>query len=205
MKVLAFDLGKVIFDFDYTVALERITQKGASIQEILCELYENNFGLDFEKGLISGKQFYHNFKNRFNVDIDYAEFKYIWSDIFSPNNEVITLIKQLKNIWPIYLISNINEFHFEFLHRNYPQIFALFNQLILSFKVKSVKPEKAIYEELKRISGKNFEHIVYIDDREDLIAEAKLLHMHCIQFKGVEELIQQLNRLGITIPTENKN
>ena len=197
MKVFAFDLGRVIFHFDYTIALKRIKEKGASVEKILHQLYENDFGLDFEKGLVSNRQFYLNFKNEFNVELDYEEFKDIWSDIFSPNHDVIDLIKRLKKNYPIYLISNINDLHFEFLHERYPQVFSLFNGLILSFKVKSVKPEKRIFEELKRTAGEEFENIIYIDDRQDLIDAAKPLDLQCIQFINLEQLTKQLNSLGI--------
>lgn len=197
MKVLAFDLGKVIFDFDYSSALERIKNKGASVEEILRELYENDFGLDFEKGLVSPEEFYLDFKSKFNAVLDYAEFKDIWSDIFIPNHDVINLVKELRKIHPTYLISNINALHFEFLNARYPEVFALFTRLILSYKVKSVKPEKQIYEELRKTAGTDYQNIIYIDDRDDLITKAKLLDLQCIRFENIKQLIEELSYLGV--------
>ena len=150
MKVFAFDLGRVIFGFDYTLALERIKDKGASTEKILAALMEGNFGIDYEKGLLSSHEFYCDFTERFASKVTFDEFKNIWSDIFWPIPETIELIKHLKKNYPIYLISNINELHHQHLHSKYPQVFDLFNGLILSYKVKSVKPEAAIYESLRK-------------------------------------------------------
>jgi len=44
-KVFAFDLGKVLFDFDYNIALEKIKDKiGLPMEEVIKELFDNDFG-----------------------------------------------------------------------------------------------------------------------------------------------------------------
>lgn len=205
MKCFAFDLGKVLFDFDYTIALDRLENKiKISRQEILDEIFLKDFTSDFEKGLISSRDFYEKFKLKFITSIAYEEFADIWCDIFSPNPEMIDLVEKISLLYPTYLISNINELHFEYLYKKYPEIFAHFDKLILSFKVKSLKPEKKIYEELKKLSGYNYEDIIYIDDRHDLIHEAKQLKIACIHFSNFTNLIASLNELKIMIPGDEE-
>lgn len=205
MKCFAFDLGRVLFDFDYSIALNKIKNKiGVSPEKIIHELFYNKFADSFEKGLISGYDFYLKFKQEFLVSIEYEEFIEIWCDIFSPKYEVIDLVDRLRVIYPVYLISNINELHFNFLHEKYPKIFSLFDGLILSFKTKSMKPEKEIYAQLKKVSGKDYEHITYIDDREDLINEAKGLNLNCIRFFNFEQLRTELLMAKIVIPDDDE-
>lgn len=200
MYTFAFDLGRVLFDFDFNIALDKMKSKlNSSPEQIIEELFYKDFGTDFEKGLISSYEFYLKFKNSFNADIAYSEFTDIWCDIFSANTEVIALAKKLKKAYPIYLISNINKLHFEFLYQKHSDVFSLFNELILSYKVKSVKPEKKIYEYLKTICENNFENIIYIDDRQDLIAAAKKFNLKCIQFIDIHQLLLDLKNLGISI------
>ena len=55
-------------------------------------------------------------------------------------------------------------------------------------------------EELKKVSGENYENIVYIDDREDLISQARNLNLQCIKFTGSEKLIVELNLFNVAIP-----
>lgn len=198
MKCIAFDLGRVVFDFDYRIALKELNGKlKARSEEVIESLFYNNFALDFEKGLVSSVDFYKRFKNTFGVAANYEEFVSLWCAIFSPNKNVIGLIRKLKIHYPLYLISNINELHFNYLYGEYTNIFSLFDGLILSFKIKSVKPEKKIYDELKTTSGYNASDILYIDDRQELIAAAEALQFICIRFINYQKLLDDLKRLHV--------
>lgn len=197
-KTFAFDLGGVLFGFDYTIALSKIENKmEASIDEVIDRLYLKDFGLNFEKGLLSSEQFYLNFKEAFGATLNFDEFVDAWCDIFYPQVQVIDLVRNLKGKYPIYLISNINQLHFEFLYNRFAQVFDVFDGLILSFKVKSVKPEFEIYKALKDKAGADFEDIIYIDDRKDLIDAAKNFNLQCIQFSSHTQLLNDLKGLGV--------
>lgn len=199
-KVIAFDLGRVLFDFDYNIALEKIKDKiNVSSDEIVRELFYNDFGLSFERGDLSPQEFYVRFKTAFNAALSYDYFVDVWSKIFSPNKDTIGLVNRLKGRYPLYLISNINILHFEYLLSEYQDVFSLFDRLILSFRVRSVKPEPAIYQALKDACGAAFEDIVYIDDRQDLIDKAKDFNLQCLQFTGFDRLIKDLKSLGIRV------
>ena len=203
MKCLAFDLGMVVFDFDYNIALKRMENKlGVCPEEVIDALYNKDFALDFEKGLLSGYEFYLQFKNEFKANLNYEEFVDAWCKIFHPKDEVIKLIRRLKERYPLYLISNINELHFKYLYQEFSEVFSLFNKLLLSFEIKSVKPEEKIYQELKRIANQEAKDIVYIDDRQDLIEEAKKLNFKCIRFKNFPSFIRTLEEIGIFFPPE---
>ena len=196
--VLAFDLGNVVFNFDYNIALEKIKDKlGVTPKEVIRELYYNNFTIPFEKGLVSGYAFYLNFKKTFLAKLTYKKFIDIWCKIFWPNHQTVNLIKNLKYNFPIYLISNINRLHFDYLYREYPYIFSLFQELILSFQVKYVKPEIQIYQTLQEKTGVDFKKTIYIDDRLDLIQEAQKLGLKCLLFTNAKKLTQDLKILNI--------
>lgn len=198
-KVLAFDLGRVLFDFDYNIALDKIKNEiNVSGEKVIDELFENDFGLNFEKGLVTALEFYRHFKDTFKADLTYTRFADIWCKIFSPKDKVIDLARRLGSDYPLYLISNINQLHFDYLHDEYPQVFSLFRELILSFKVKSVKPEKLIYQILKDRAEVEFRDIIYIDDRKDLIAKAGEFGLQCIQFVSFDQLLGDLGALGVS-------
>jgi len=201
MKCLAFDLGRVLFDFDYNIALDKIKDKIAvSPQDIINALFYKDFGTDFEKGLISPENFFKKFVEEFGADINYSEFVKIWCEMFWPKNDMIDLVKKLRTAYRVYLISNINELHFNYLKENYPDVFSFFEGLVLSFKVKAVKPEIEIYRELKNISGCPYGNIVYIDDRNDLVDEAKCFGLNCIKFDSFRQLVGELKKYDVFIP-----
>lgn len=198
-KAIAFDLGNVIFDFDYLLALKKMAGKAeAEPQDFLDEFFCRDFGIDFEKGLINPGDFFRKFKKRFKFSGGFGEFSEAWNSVFRLNKNTLKIIDSLKDNYPLYLISNINEMHFNYLYKNYPEIFSLFKKLILSFKVKSVKPERRIYEYLRDCSGEDFENIIYIDDRLELIEKAKKIKLCCIRFKNSQDLIRRLKVLGLS-------
>lgn len=199
-KVLAFDLGNVLFAFDYRRALNKIKDRmKLTIPEVIYSLYNKNFTIPFEKGLVSGEEFHRSFVSEFGVELTYEEFHQIWCEIFFPITEVIELARNIKKRYRLYLISNINQLHFEYLFEEYHDVFALFEKLILSYQLKSVKPELKIYQALAKAAGTSFADIIYIDDRQDLIVEANKLGINCIQFIDYQQLVGQLNKLGLAI------
>jgi len=200
VKCIAFDLGKVLFDFDYFIALDKIGNKiRATKKEIIDAVFVDDYGLKFEKGLLTPHEFYDDFVDRFGADIDYDSFEQAWCEIFTPFEDMINFVKKVKAKYPIYMISNLNVLHYNYLYRNFRDVFSLFDDLVLSFKVKTVKPETKIYDILRKMSGVNFNEIVYIDDRQDLIEKAKLLDLRCIRFDGLDDLISELKKHNVFI------
>ncbi|MEI8350202.1 MAG: HAD-IA family hydrolase [Candidatus Omnitrophota bacterium] len=205
MKCLAFDLGKVLFDFDYHIALNKLEHKlDVPAKTVVDELFYNNFATDFEKGLVATDDFYRKFKNKFASRITYEEFVDIWCEIFTPKPDIISLVGRLRLCYPVYLISNINELHFNHLYAKHPEVFSLFDDLLLSFRLKSLKPEKEIYEALQKKCGCAYSDIVYIDDREDLIREAKQLGLQCILCTDYNALTKDLTDYGVLIPSDTE-
>jgi putative hydrolase of the HAD superfamily len=199
VKVIAFDLGRVLFDFDYSLALDKLRQHlSYSKAQIIDLLFYEGFAQDFEKGLISPYQFYLDFNEQFCLaDLEYDRFIDAWCDIFAPNEKVVALAGRLSRHYPTFLISNINQAHFEFLYQRFRKTFDLFQDLILSFKVGSIKPEFKIYDNLRSCSGVNFTDIIYIDDRLDLVTAARKFNLNCIQFTGFDALIKELQKFNL--------
>ncbi|MFH1769000.1 MAG: hydrogenase maturation protease [Candidatus Omnitrophota bacterium] len=200
MKYLAFDLGKVLFDFDFNIALTKIEDKiSCRREEIIKAFFQEDFCLDFEKGLQSPYRFYEKFKEAFGANLSYDQFVDVWCDIFTPKEEMVNLISRLKTVYPVYLISNINQLHADYLKDKFPDIFNLFDRLILSCEVKSVKPEREIYQQLTK-DNCALEDIIYIDDREDLIKEAAKLNLKAVRFVDYGQVIVALEKEGVFIP-----
>lgn len=201
MKAIAFDLGRVLFDFDYNIALKKIEGKiSVSKEDIIQALFYEGFAEDFEKGEISPYDFYLKFKKKTGFWGDYQEFVPVWCDIFTLNEETVSLLEAFKPFYRLFLISNINKLHYDFLRERYPYVFALFDKEILSFKVGYTKPSPYIYKYLLEPSLAKQE-LVYIDDREDLVAEAKKQGFISLQFRDINQCREALKNLGYFIPS----
>jgi FMN phosphatase YigB (HAD superfamily) len=197
-KVFAFDLGRVIFDFDYTIALDKcIGRMSLTPEQVLHGLFYEEFGADYERGFLSNFEFYEKMRSWSGLEMGYDEYALAWSDIFSLNRGTEALIHLLKNEgYPVHMISNICDLHYTFLFDRYPDVFGLFDSLILSYQVGAIKPERKIFDELVGRAGVGPESIIYIDDRDDLIQAARPMGFTAIRFDSIDQCRADLRREG---------
>ena len=72
--------------------------------------------------------------------------------------------------------------------------------MVVSGKVKMMKPEPAIYDYLLNTHSLNPKETIFIDDLEENILAAKLKGIHGIVFKTPLELLETLESLGFSLP-----
>ncbi len=95
------------------------------------------------------------------------------------------LARELKKKYKLFLLSNVNRLHFEYIEQKF-DIIKIFDELILSFVIGAMKPERAIFEDVVKGAGGDKSKILYIDDREDLIKEATAMGIPSIRFESAE-------------------
>ena len=108
---------------------------------------------DFEAGLIEPDDFVERFSRQLGFSLEYGRFCDIWSSIFLPDPFIPEeLLRALKARYRLLLLSNTNAIHFRMLEATYP-LLRQFDEMILSYKVKALKPSPAIYREAIARSG----------------------------------------------------
>ncbi|PIQ90724.1 MAG: hypothetical protein COV71_02945 [Candidatus Omnitrophica bacterium CG11_big_fil_rev_8_21_14_0_20_41_12] len=193
IKVVLFDLGKVLVDFDHRRAAERISffcPKTAT--EIYNLFFESHATIAFEAGKISPEDFYQQVKQVLDLKLSYASFIPIWNDIFFlslKNRLVFKLVNTLRAKYKTALLSNINTLHYEYLKKNFP-VFGVFDEIFLSFQLGLIKPDQEIYHKVIRKLNVSPQEIFYTDDRLDLVESAKKLGIRGCVFTGLEQLIK---------------
>jgi len=192
-SVIVFDLGQVLLRFDYKYFVEKVNKHKPGIGEKFLQLYKDNYSThrDFEKGLLTEDKFINIMLGYLDNCIDGETFCKYWSDIFTPDERVISLLPLLKENYQLYLISNTNSIHKEYGFGNY-EFLKLFDKLILSHEVKFIKPEEEIYLEVEKVSGFSPEEHIFIDDILEYVDAAKKLGWDGIQFVGYDDLVANL-------------
>ncbi len=207
IKAIVFDLGRVLIHFDHNLAAKKILKYTDKTQE---EIY--NFFFDspltalFEEGRISGADFFKEVKRALGLRLSYKEFLPIWNDIFvftSQNRRVYALAKKLKKKYKVYLLSNINILHFDYLKNKFP-VFDAFHNLFLSYRMKTKKPDPALYRSVIRALRVKPEEIFYTDDRQDLIEASRKLKIRGFVFKNLPQLQKDLEGEGIFLKILDK-
>ncbi len=205
IKAVIFDLGNVLIDFDYHLAVERISRFSDKNPDQIFEVFfDSQLTASFEAARILPDEFFLKVKDTLKLKMDYAEFLPIWNEIFflSPENEqVYGLASTLKQNYSLALISNINVLHFDYIKRKF-SVFDPFRVIVASCQVGACKPDPLIYQKTLSALGARPQDAFYTDDRPELVDSANRLGIRGFVFKGAKQLYQDLIACGVTI---NKN
>jgi HAD superfamily hydrolase (TIGR01509 family) len=164
--VMVFDLGKVLVDFDYSIAARKIAARCTKPPENLhAFLGSSPLLVEYESGRLTRGQFFAAVRDAVGFRGDLVEFGKFFAEIFSPIEPMIALHAELRRRGlPTYIFSNTNDLAIEHVRRDFP-FFKNFDGYILSHEVKAMKPDVKIYEAMEKMSGKRGAEIIYIDDR----------------------------------------
>lgn len=167
-SIVVFDLGKVLVEFDYSIAGKRIAARGTlSAAEVQKFLDHSPLLYRYETGLMTRQEFYEEVRQATGFKGDLGEFGQYFADIFWEIPPMIALHAELRRRGvPVYIFSNTNDLAIEHIRRNFP-FFANFDGHIMSYEIGAMKPAAKIYEALEQMSGKRGAEILYLDDRQE--------------------------------------
>lgn len=197
-SAIVFDLGKVLLDFDYAIAARNLEAAGrAEVDEIKKHLSQTDLLVRYETGLISRAEFFEKLCRAARVEWTMDAFEKHFTDIFSEIPAMIGLHTTFRKMgFPTYIFSNTNELQLSYIRRKFP-FFANFDGYILSYEVRSMKPDAKIYEALERMAGKRGGDLLYIDDRAENIAAGAARGWQTILQETPEKTIAAVNKLGL--------
>jgi HAD superfamily hydrolase (TIGR01509 family) len=202
IRVVYFDLGKVLLRFDHNEIVERLLSRVEpgrrrpaklftflfNMQDGLCNLYD--------EGNISSRAFFEEIDRRFEIRAVYDEFVELWNGIFTENADVSELMRQVRRKRPVYLLSNVNELHWEYVREKFP-VLSEMDGWVLSYQVRAKKPKAEIFSAALAAAGAGPGEAAFIDDMEENTAAAGSHGMLGITFTGAGRLKEELNRLGL--------
>jgi FMN phosphatase YigB (HAD superfamily) len=169
VKQVIFDLGKVLLDYDFNISYNKlnISRPDNDLNES-AELIRS-----FNSGEITSLELYKIVLNKFQLDINFAEFVDIWCDIFQENPEMINLAREVHHKHRTFIFSNTDELHFPYIWKKFPALNFFGNNLMLSYKLGAVKPEEESYQRALAEFSLKPEDCLFIDDKLDNIIAAE--------------------------------
>ena len=170
VPVVVFDLGKVLVDFDYSIAARKVAARSSRPIEHLDQfLSGSSLLVQFESGGLTPVEFYSEIQKVTGFNGNADEFANYFADIFAPIPDMVELHAELRKATiPTYIFSNTNGIAVGHIRRNFP-FFSGFDGYILSYEVGAMKPQAKIYEALETMSRRSRGDIYYIDDRAENI------------------------------------
>jgi putative hydrolase of the HAD superfamily len=167
-KIIVFDLGKVLLDFDYRIAARRIAAR-SNYNGDLYQLFtiHSELLLRYETGLVSSADFFQGICRATGFSGSLEEFAGFFGDIFSEIPPMVAFHSRLRKAgFPTYIFSNTNELAIHHIRRAFP-FYANFDGYIYSYEARSMKPDAGIYEALEQLSRCTGDEILYLDDRPE--------------------------------------
>ncbi|SRR5260370_27935829 len=197
-EVVVFDLGKVLVDFDYSIAARRIASRGRmSFENITPFISQSPLLFRYETGLLSSEQFYAEVCSATGFSGDLDEFCEAFADIFIPIGPMVQLHETLRNQRiPTYIFSNTNELAVRHIRHNFP-FFSNFDGYILSYENGAMKPDAKLYEVVERKTGRKAGEILYLDDRPENVATGAERGWQVILQESPEKSRLAIHKLGL--------
>jgi len=195
ITAITFDLGNVLVRVDHLRFCRRLAALAAlSPQEVYAQVFESGLEPGYDTGHLTSREFYQRVTAHFGVALPYSRFCDLWCDLFDPMEGMAELVQHLASSFPLFLLSNTNALHFDYLKERFGLILQPFRAFVLSYQVGSRKPEPAIYQSLIRQAGGPPREILFLDDKASFVEGALRQGLTAWQFRSLQELRQDLVR-----------
>ena len=205
IKLIVFDMGHVFVDFEWETVCHGFYSRAGISKEQFQPILKYVGSLGYESGHVDTAVFLKAINEQMaehgNLHpISETEFHQLWNATFRENSEMAELMQNLRKAHKLYLLSNTNESHWQYLDQTF-QVSRHFEELILSYKFGHIKPQKEIYQEVLRRSNLAAHQCLFIDDLEPNIAAGSAVGMNVVHFKDISDLQSRLEHFGLTEPS----
>jgi putative hydrolase of the HAD superfamily len=193
IRAILLDLGKVLVDFDLGRFGEWIIPAtGVSAEELRSLINAGGLAVNYETGVVGDADFHGELCRRTSTRLAWDEFVGAWNSIFLAEPLVPDeILAQLAENAPMWIVSNTNRIHFDFIAKRYSFI-RYFRGFILSHEVGAMKPDRRIFENALQRAGVGAGEALFVDDQIRNVEAARELGMDAFQFLNVDQFTHEL-------------
>ncbi len=199
IRTVISDLGRVVLWFDNNIFLRKLADRAGKPFEDVKATVHGDLELlrRFDAGAVTPRAFFERVTGLVGADISYEAFFEMYNDIFSLNAPAIDVLARAKAAgYKTLLLSNTDPERFSFVRTRFPEIL-FFDDYVLSYELKLLKPDPAIYLAAVRLAGTKPQECVFIDDMEENIAGAVAAGLAGIHYTPATDLAAELRKLGL--------
>jgi len=173
-RAVVFDLGKVMLDFDYGIAVRRLLPWVRLGLGELRRLFEQSPLLpEYEIGGMSTAEFFARVQAATGFAGDLSAFAELFADVFSELPAMVAVQAEVRQRGvPTYVLSNTNELTIQYIRRHFP-FFGQFDGYVLSYEHGAMKPAPRLYEVAEQLAGLRGADLFYLDDLPENVEAAR--------------------------------
>ena len=195
IKNIVFDLGGVLIDLDFKSAINGLQKAGfTNVKEQLQAFDREGIFQKFELGEISADEFRASIRENSNVSLTDEEVDSLWNlMLLEIPREKLELILDLRSKYMVYLLSNTNSIHWDYVCKNAFNYRGFrmddyFEETFLSYEMHLAKPDKAIFEKILNDANLLPEETLFIDDLEANCKAAEEVGIHAHHYHIGDDL-----------------
>ncbi|MDE1856510.1 MAG: HAD family phosphatase [Candidatus Micrarchaeota archaeon] len=197
IKLVVFDMGGVIINFseaDYFNYLSKtfgIPYK--KVQRTLDPLITR-----MEYGRLSQERFERLASDALKLPRRDLSWVKVYEVQATVNRKMLDLAERISLRYKIALLSNVSMSRYLVATERFvPE--RIFGRRFVSYRIHMRKPESRIYRYVLGKMGVKPEEAVFIDDMPANVKGARSVGMHAVRFKGYDNTVAELKRLGVRV------
>jgi putative hydrolase of the HAD superfamily len=199
IRTVISDLGRVVLWFDNNIFLRKLSERaGKPFADVKAAVHGDlELIRRFDGGAVTPRAFFERVTGLVGADISYEAFFEIYNDIFSLNAPAVDVLARVKAAGhKTLLLSNTDPERFAFVRTRFPEIL-FFDDYVLSYELKLLKPDPAIYLAAVRLAGTKPQECVFIDDMEENVKGAVAAGLRGIHYRLETDLAAELRKLKL--------
>lgn len=166
-RCVMFDLGNVLVHFDTQTFYDFIAAHQHSDEVKPEDFFRLRCVVSYDLGLLDDREYFEAVQEAYKLDVNLVRFFWEFTNVIRPDQKMIKLKQVLRqNSVKVVIVSNTNPRNVEYITQRWPEVFADFDYLALSFRVRARKPDWIMFQTPASELGVKPDECLLIDDHE---------------------------------------
>jgi glucose-1-phosphatase len=202
LRFFYFDLGNVLVHFDPRRACRNLASlAGCDLSVAEQALYGSGLETLYEQGAVDDAGFLAALRQHLPGPYADADALEAIGDMFTFNASICPLVSAIvASGIPVGILSNTCPAHWRWVLRQGWGLFdRTFRVTVVSYEVRSMKPESRIYQHAASLAGVPPQSIGFIDDREENVQAARQQGWLAVRYQDPQQAARELVDRGAAI------
>lgn len=200
IKNVVFDVGNVLVRWDPHAVVVAHFPENQDHEGLTQLIFKSSTWFDLNKGLISQTEAIAQYQRLLKIEESRLNtLMHAIKESLVPIEGSFALLKQLfSSQYPLYALTDNTHELMRYLKSKY-DFWSMFRGVVVSADVGHLKPSSVIYRHLLDSYHLIPQETLFIDDFLANVDGAKAMQMQAIQFENVNQCLQALRQLGMSI------
>jgi putative hydrolase of the HAD superfamily len=199
VDVLLFDLGKVVFDFDWARAVAVWSEQSGVSAAAIADRFRKDLHYErFERGELTSGEYFALLRHQLDLDVEIDVIAEGWNAIFGELVPGITEVAAARDSpYRLAALSNTNPAHAATFAARYAPVLADLGRILASHELGHRKPEPDCFLAAAGHLATDPRHVLFFDDLAENVDGARVVGMQAVRVRSIDDVRTALATLGI--------